>query len=42
MLFRSVTQKQEISQVQVLAKEGGAVNAQTANRILSLLHEQLK
>ena len=38
----SVTSKQDTSQVQILAKEGETVGPQTASRILSLLHEQLK
>ena len=39
----SVTQSQENSVVQVLAKDGGApVNTPTARRILTLLLEQLK
>ncbi len=38
----SVTRRQDVSQVQVLAKEGGTISPQTGSRILSLLHEQLK
>lgn len=37
-----VSQGAERSQVQVLGKDGGVERSQTARRILSLLHEQLK
>lgn len=37
-----ITQGGEKSQVQVLGKDGSADRSQTARRILSLLHEQLK
>lgn len=37
-----ITQGGERSQVQVLGKDGAADRSQTARRILSLLHEQLK
>jgi outer membrane protein assembly factor BamC len=37
-----VRQDEERSQVNVLNKEGGAESSRTAQRILSLLHEQLK
>jgi outer membrane protein assembly factor BamC len=37
-----VRQDDERSQVDVLNKEGGAESSRTAQRILSLLHEQLK
>ena len=36
------SQRQEVSQVNVLNKDGGADSSRTAQRILSLLHEQLK
>ena len=35
-------QQQEISQVNVLNKDGGADSSTTAQRILTLLHEQLR
>jgi len=37
-----VKQDQEMSQVSVLGKDGGADTSRTAQRILSLLHEQLR
>jgi outer membrane protein assembly factor BamC len=37
-----VTQEKEASMVHVLNKEGGAEISRTAQRILALLHEQLK
>jgi outer membrane protein assembly factor BamC len=37
-----VRPEDERSQVNVLNKEGGAENSRTGQRILSLLHEQLK
>jgi outer membrane protein assembly factor BamC len=37
-----VSQGGEKSQVQVLGKDGGVDRSQTARRILSLLHDQLK
>ena len=37
-----VTSEQDASQVYVLNKEGAAERSKTAQRILALLHEQLK
>ena len=37
-----ISQGGERSQVQVLGKDGGVDRSQTARRILSLLHDQLK
>jgi outer membrane protein assembly factor BamC len=37
-----ITQENESSQVHVLNKDGAAERSKTAQRILALLHEQLK
>ena len=37
-----VAGESDISNVQVLTREGGVDNSETARRILALLHEQMK